>query len=399
MTTAAIVTLMPIHASASDLIPVYVVASFGDSYFFAVSSIGAPYYFQTESTPACAPMSTLVHQTVNLDITSGAALQIPNRSDTCALVDALSPVNEFRREPGFGLPMHAYYVVSATDAAAVVANASGDAWTITATDCGSLKTLATRLVYLDGGTTPEPSRDLFIFSRSTACAIKSVSFFNSTSLPSSAFSAETEYEDGTWTVSPGGHRIPPVFATAPPTSPPTVPSPGQTGTNFSDVPQTHFAYPYVQQLANDGVIQRTSLFRPDDAITRAEFVKLVVLTRKRTPAQAPFFTPFNDVAASHSLAPYIATAAAAGWVGGSNGTFRPDDPITRLEAVTVLFRAYALSSTQPSTFRDISSTDSFTVGALQSRGVVSGVNGRFEPDRPITRAEAAKIVSAATAIQ
>ena len=64
-----------------------------------------------------------------------------------------------------------------------------------------------------------------------------------------------------------------------------------------------------------------------------------------------FFTPrtdavqFSDVSAASPYAPYILSARAWGWVEGfSDGTLRPDQLITRAEAVTILNRALGRSA-------------------------------------------------------
>ena len=83
-------------------------------------------------------------------------------------------------------------------------------------------------------------------------------------------------------------------------------------------------------------------FRPDDPITRAEFV--TILTR----------FPHNDIGTEHTFADVpethwaynaVQTAAAQGWISAADN-FRPDDSITRAEAVTMLNRVLGRKATR-----------------------------------------------------
>lgn len=91
----------------------------------------------------------------------------------------------------------------------------------------------------------------------------------------------------------------------------------------------------VETIAGLGVLggYEDGTFRPNNKITRAEFVTLAV----GFDTLAPTESGFSDVADSFWAAPYITTAAAKGWVSGDEtGAFRPNAGITRAEAVTIL---------------------------------------------------------------
>ena len=77
-------------------------------------------------------------------------------------------------------------------------------------------------------------------------------------------------------------------------------------------------------------------FRPEQPVSRAELVKLI----------ASYFTveggtsPFPDVPDGHWAAEVVSFAAEEGWVSGyPDGTFRPDAPVSRAEAVKILNHA------------------------------------------------------------
>ncbi len=104
---------------------------------------------------------------------------------------------------------------------------------------------------------------------------------------------------------------------------------------FPDVAATDWFAPAVQEMAAAGILLGGSDGRFDGmrSITRAEFVKMAVSCD--TLEEGP--CPFSDVPADMWYAPYIATAYKKGWVSGRpDGTFHPDDPIVRGEAVVIL---------------------------------------------------------------
>jgi len=76
-------------------------------------------------------------------------------------------------------------------------------------------------------------------------------------------------------------------------------------------------------------------FRPAYSITRAEFATIAI---RFDQLSADATHNFSDVY-GHWAERYIASAAQRGWVTGyPDGTFRPDQPITRVEAMTLINR-------------------------------------------------------------
>jgi len=96
----------------------------------------------------------------------------------------------------------------------------------------------------------------------------------------------------------------------------------------------------VNTLASIGFIKGypDGSFRPDNHITRAEFVTMTIQFAERTPEQHKPL-PFNDVPADHWAYRNIDIAAQYGWViGYGDGRFAPEDHITRAEVVTLVNR-------------------------------------------------------------
>ena len=86
----------------------------------------------------------------------------------------------------------------------------------------------------------------------------------------------------------------------------------------------------------------TGLFRPDDAVTRAEFSKIAVhiLGLEDTAKTSQGISKFPDVATDHWANGYINVATSQKLIiGDDTGSFRPDDKISYQEAITILVRA------------------------------------------------------------
>jgi hypothetical protein len=88
-------------------------------------------------------------------------------------------------------------------------------------------------------------------------------------------------------------------------------------------------------------------FRPNRALTRAEFCKMAVelLGEEKDLPLYENFTIFMDVKSSHWAVGYVnlASRSLKLLVGYPDGTFRPDEPITYAQAVTILVRALGYS--------------------------------------------------------
>ena len=105
--------------------------------------------------------------------------------------------------------------------------------------------------------------------------------------------------------------------------------------DFSDIGTDRWYTRPVRALASLGAILGYSdgTFRPEENITRAEFV--TIASRFSTLLEGE--VRFSDVSGTSWARNYIASACAHGWVSGyPDGTFRPNGNITRSEAVQVL---------------------------------------------------------------
>lgn len=106
---------------------------------------------------------------------------------------------------------------------------------------------------------------------------------------------------------------------------------------YSDVPENAWYAPAARAMGALGVMRAGEpTFEPAAVLTRAEWSRcLSCFFPLRTEGEG-----FSDVPENHPAAAAIRSARAYGWVtGGTDGCFRPDDPITRVEAAVMLNRA------------------------------------------------------------
>ena len=106
--------------------------------------------------------------------------------------------------------------------------------------------------------------------------------------------------------------------------------------SFTDVPAGKWYSDAVATMAGLGIVTGypDGTFRPDQTITRAEFAAILARIEKDKTGTAVF----SDVS-GHWAAQQIGVASANGWVTGyADGTFRPDQTITRAEAVAMTNR-------------------------------------------------------------
>lgn len=168
--------------------------------------------------------------------------------------------------------------------------------------------------------------------------------------------------------------------------------------DFSDAPAAEWAAGAVDFVSARGLFQTgdDGAFDPDGIMTRGMLAQ--ALYRLEGEPEAASGASFPDVKGG-AYADAAAWAAGAGIINGyDDGRFGPDDPVTREQAAAILWR-YAGSpgaSTAGLGFRDADRVSGYAVQALRwavENGVVNGRSGGIlDPNGYATRAEAAKIL-------
>ena len=156
----------------------------------------------------------------------------------------------------------------------------------------------------------------------------------------------------------------------------------------------HWAQGTIIQWTSKGYISgyEDGTFKPDNSITRAEFVRLVNQSMGYTKTGNAYF---SDVSSSYWGYNDIQKGVAAGYVrGDGNGKFRPNDPVSRQEAAVMIAQICGLgqdysAAAKYTDYRYIPSWAAGYVGAVSKAGIMSGYpDGDFKGDRYLSRAEA-----------
>lgn len=165
-----------------------------------------------------------------------------------------------------------------------------------------------------------------------------------------------------------------------------------TSSTTSDM-KGHWAEKEMAKWIDKGAVSGYSdgTYRPDHSISRAEFFTLVNRSFNYTQ-EVP--VTFKDLSAAHWASIEVARAKAAGYVAGyEDGTIHPDMQISREEAAVVLRTILKLNedADRASSFKDavrLAAWSKGSIGVLAANGYLAGYeDGTFKPDNSMTRAE------------
>lgn len=141
------------------------------------------------------------------------------------------------------------------------------------------------------------------------------------------------------------------------------------------------------------------IFEPDSDVTRAEILKMILLNSGEDIPLSFEESTFSDVGEEDWFYGYVMHGFDLEVVEGyDDGTFRPNEPVNRAEALTMLLRMANVdeeSSTSGLDFTDLLADDWYydEVGLGIDYGLVEGYDDdTFRPAGLITRAEAATII-------
>ncbi|MGH0942284.1 S-layer homology domain-containing protein [Bacillus mycoides] len=169
------------------------------------------------------------------------------------------------------------------------------------------------------------------------------------------------------------------------------------GKSFPDVPADHWGIDSINYLAEKGAIagNGTGMFEPEKEITRAEAATMMakILNLPIDPNAKPSYTDAQEGWA----APIIAAVEKAGVVKG-NGIFDPNGKIDRVSMAAMLVPAFKLDTkvtgTPETKFDDLQdSWGKDKANILVELGISVGTGGKWEPNKSVTKAEAAQFIA------
>jgi pectate lyase len=160
--------------------------------------------------------------------------------------------------------------------------------------------------------------------------------------------------------------------------------------------EKHWAGKDINRLVELGAISGyvDGTFRPDSSISRAEFLKIVVLALNLKASGTKTFPDMEQ----HWAKQYVSIAGMLGIVNGTGeNMFKPDESLTRQEMAVILARAGGLQagSVNPE-YKDHDQVADWAlgmIGVLAEAGILQGYpDGSFQPKEPATRAQAAAVI-------
>lgn len=161
---------------------------------------------------------------------------------------------------------------------------------------------------------------------------------------------------------------------------------------FSDFDKEHQAWPYAKYLIDRNIVSGypDGTFRPEEPATRAELAIMLVKLKNIEP-KATKTPSFKDVPQGHFAYPYIEALAEQKILGGyPDQTFKPEQKITRGELAAIFLRYFGTKSRE---FKDRNIIDLpkthwgyKQVVAAVDAGILDLTEGKVEQNQPATRA-------------
>ena len=174
---------------------------------------------------------------------------------------------------------------------------------------------------------------------------------------------------------------------------------GSDGNNQMSAEQGFYALVAIDRAENG----KNSLYRMGDVTKNTSKPNTNINKSKADPSvnvpgvTAPG-TTFSDIK-NHANKAAIEELASRGIINGmGKGTFAPNKTMTRAEFAAIVTRALGLPAKDTKAFTDVPSSKWYAgyIGTANSSGIVNGVgSGKFNPDGTITRQEAAAMVARA----
>lgn len=170
-----------------------------------------------------------------------------------------------------------------------------------------------------------------------------------------------------------------------------------TAAEFSDVPSSHWAHDTISELADKGIINgiEEGVYAPEGTLTRAQFIKLLVCASDDYDNSTTYTAVYNDTAADAWYTPYVTCGVYSNIIERDTDYFYPDTAITRGEAAVWMINGMGVSSEANCKFNDVTDAEQKKAVAIASAyGLINGYeDGTFKPNNTLTRAEAAALIS------
>lgn len=175
---------------------------------------------------------------------------------------------------------------------------------------------------------------------------------------------------------------------------------------FTDLTKDHWAYSQIMELAKSNVVvgYPDGSYQPDAQITRAEFASMVVKALHQENAIFTDIINFNDISDEHWAWASIQRAVHFDLISETkDNNFRPDDSVTRAECLEIVVNSLTteeISLEQAKKILEAKYIDAHTIpewfiikaGKAEALGIIVSIPGKeakIFAEKPATRAEIA----------
>lgn len=167
---------------------------------------------------------------------------------------------------------------------------------------------------------------------------------------------------------------------------------------FTDI-DGHWGRTDIMKAVDEGYINGYpgNLFKPNNLVSKAEFIKMLDVVFS-VPMEGTD-SKYNDVSENKWYAKYIWAAEKAGYLGiYSDNSLKPELPISRQDAAALIADLTGINGgNETKTFTDSAQIAQYAkkqVNSLVSAGIMNGdTNGCFRPEDGISRAEAVAVIN------
>lgn len=170
---------------------------------------------------------------------------------------------------------------------------------------------------------------------------------------------------------------------------------------FTDVAADYIYAEQLLALKEANIITGFSdgTYRPNDTISRQHVVAMLARVVDFEPQREA--KHFSDVPTTHPYYKEITAAYRAGVIDGNGDKFNPNASVTRAQMAKMLVKALELNEHKGNQFADVDDTywSKDYINTLAYYDITTGVNGNFEPNKALTRAHLAVFLYRALAVE
>lgn len=168
-----------------------------------------------------------------------------------------------------------------------------------------------------------------------------------------------------------------------------IPFQAQAATQFSDVDK-HWAKKEIMYLSDLNIIggYPDGTFKPNEPITRVQATAMLIKALK-IPLTEDTTGQLKDVSKDSPYYKILATVNEKGILRGDNGFMRPGEKTSRAQMAAILRRAFDMPLDKQPTFVDVTPSHWAyqDINGIAKQRVAGGSNGKYMPSNPVTRAQ------------